>query len=100
MREPLEAMGIHDLFVSQLADLSAMTESEQSLYVGSLTQEARLMWDEQGVEAAAYTEVEMLRSSNPSQSENPVEFKLDRPFLFVLRNRQDILFIGTCYQPN
>ena len=99
MMDTLGTMGIRDLFLFQ-ADLSAITTDEQPLYVESLTQQTRLKWDEQGVEAAAYTEASLaLRASKPD-IEIPVEFKLDRPFLFILRKGQNILFIGTCYQPN
>ena len=97
LREPLEAMGIRDAFHPDSADFGPMVDHVSRLYVGEVEQGARLFWDEEGIEAAAYTEILMKEDGSIM---TPNKLVLDRPFLFVLHNDQGILFIGACYRPN
>ena len=77
----LENMGIHDVFDPQAADLSNLVKNVQA-YVSSATHAARVKIDEEGCEAAAFT-VMMLKATGFFQEE-PMEFKVDRPFAFAI----------------
>ena len=51
--------------------------------------------DEEGVEAAAYTEISV-NDSAPMEPPSVVEMNLNRPFLFVIFSDDDVpLFVGT-----
>ena len=60
---------------------------------------ARLKIDEEGCEGAAYTVVsEKQGAAMPSGDR--VELKLDRPFVFVLTNNDNVpLFVGIVHNP-
>ena len=58
----------------------------------------RVAIDEEGVTAAAYTEMTLCGSAMPPEDE--VDFVLDRPFLFVIMGADNLpLFIGVVNQP-
>ena len=58
-------------------------------------QAARVKIDEEGVEAAAYTEISV-NDSAPMEPPSVVEMNLNRPFLFVIFSDDDVpLFVGT-----
>ena len=56
LNEVLQALGVTDAFDKNKADFAPLTE--QPAYVESVNQAARVKIDEEGVEAAAYTEVD------------------------------------------
>ena len=58
-------------------------------------QAARVKIDEEGVEAAAYTEL-VAADSGPMERPPVVEMNLNRPFAFVIFDGNDVpLFVGT-----
>lgn len=83
--------------VSLEADFSGMTGGKD-LFISDVFHKAFLSVDEQGTEAAAATAVIMKLVSAP---ENPIELKVDRPFLFLIREYQTgtILFMGRVVSP-
>ena len=89
----LSNMGIRDAFTNQ-ADFSGIAPSD--LCVSLASQLITFTLDEKGTEAAAFTEIgrDMI-SSNIREHKN-YEFIADRPFQFVLQDRQHRipLFIG------
>ena len=89
----LQSLGITDAFDSDRADFTPLTDSGAA--VSSVMQAARVKIDEDGVEAAAYTEIVV---DETAMMEPPpvVEMTLDRPFLFVISdNNGTPLFVGT-----
>ena len=93
LNDVLETMGVTDAFDVSKADFSPLTEREL-VYVESVNQAARVKVDERGVEAAAYTEVE-IADGDPMPRELPEEeMDLDRPFVFVLEQDGVPLFVG------
>ncbi len=91
LNEALQALGVTEAFDSN-ADFTPLTDDGAVL--SSVMQAVRVKIDEEGVEAAAYTEVMM---SDTAMMEPPVtvEMDLDRPFLFVLYGSGDVpLFVG------
>ena len=89
----LQALGVTDAFDMAEADFTPLTDN--GAWLSSAMQAARVKIDEEGVEAAAYTE---LACADSAMMEVPptVEMDLDRPFLFVIFDYNDIpLFVGT-----
>ena len=93
LNDVLETLGVTDAFDVSKADFSSLTEQEL-VYVESVNQAARVRIDERGVEAAAYTEVEVA-DGDPMPRELPEEeMDLNRPFVFVLEQNGVPLFVG------
>ena len=96
----LEQMGVTSAFGDQ-ADFSNLTDAPA--YVSGVMQESHIGLDENGVEASAYTKVDIMEMSalpDPSVV-GELEFNLDRPFLYEIRTKQGApLFIGVCAQPD
>jgi serpin B len=96
--EPMQALGMRDAFDASRADFSGMAAGPP-LYVGQIVHQAFMRVDEDGTEAAAATAVGMrATSAGPS---DPVSFNVDRPFAFLLRDRQTgaVLFTGVISDP-
>ena len=92
LNEVLQALGVTEAFGDN-ADFTPLTDNGAVL--SSVMQAARVKIDEEGVEAAAYTEV-MISDSAMMEPPVTVEMELDRPFLFVLYGSGDVpLFVGT-----
>ena len=92
LNEVLQALGVTEVF-GDSADFTPLTDN--GAFLSSAMQAARVKIDEEGVEAAAYTE---LVCSDTAMMEVPptVEMDLDRPFLFVLYGDGNVpLFVGT-----
>ncbi len=96
LRDTFAAMGMPDAF-SDAADFSGMT-GNRDLSISEVIHKAFVSVDEAGTEAAAATAVLILGAAAP---EEPVEFTVDRPFLFLIRDlgTGTILFIGRVVDP-
>jgi serpin B len=79
------------------ADFSGIT-AEEALVISDVVHQANIDVDEKGTEAAAATAVVMRGSSSPDQ----VTLRVDRPFLFALRDVQTgtMLFLGRVSDPS
>ena len=74
--------------------------SDRSLQVSKVIQETHIGLDEQGVEGAAYTVVMMMETAAPLVPEEPVEMRLDRPFIYGIRSGTGgWLFLGVVRDP-
>ena len=70
-------------------------ETDNGAFLSSAMQAARVKIDEEGVEAAAYTEI-VCADSAMMEVPPTVEMDLDRPFLFVIFDNSNVpLFVGT-----
>lgn len=98
LEEPLKALGVEAVFDPVRADFSPLAETGASgVCVTDARHAARVMIDEKGVTAAAFTEFAAGAGEPP---EERVELKLDRPFLFVLTNEDGLpLFVGIVNEP-
>ena len=93
LNEMLQSLGVADAFDMAEADFTPLTDN--GAFLSSAMQAARVKIDEEGVEAAAYTE---LVCADSAMMEVPptVEMELDRPFLFVIFDYNNVpLFVGT-----
>lgn len=98
--EALQRMGMSAAFDDR-ADFSNLSDADA--YVSSVLQESHIGLDEYGVEAAAYTKVDIMEMSalpDPSVV-GELEFVLDRPFLYEICSPQGaVLFVGLCGDPS
>ena len=80
------------------ADFSDATDDPDGLQIDQVIHQSFVRVDEKGAEAAAATAAIMLAAGIP---EPPKEFKVDRPFLFMIRDTRTglIYFIGRVSNP-
>ena len=89
----LRTLGVADAFDGNKADFTPLTDGDAM--VSSVMQAARVKVDEEGVEAAAYTEI-TVNDSASMELPPEVEMNLNRPFLFVIFSGDNVpLFVGT-----
>lgn len=94
----LQKLGVTDVFQSGIADFSPILPKDDGGYVSSINHAARVMIDEEGVTAAAFTVI--LRTGAAMPPEDQVDFVLDRPFLFFVESHDDLpLFAGIVNEP-
>lgn len=91
----LMTLGMRAAF-SELADFTAMVQPKDKVKIGDVIQECVVNVGEEGTEAEAATAVIMDRLICPPPAERPVEFRVDRPFLFAITDREAhrVLFLG------
>ena len=95
LTEPLGALGVTDVFDSSAANLDGI--SEKPLFLQMAFHQAFIDVNEERTEAAAVT---VSVGAEPALEE-PVQVIVDRPFLFVIRERPTgtILFMGRVMDP-
>ena len=86
----LQHLGMRDAFTPS-ADFSGM--SKEPLMISEVKQKTFIEVNEEGSEAAAVTSVAVMRTSLAPE---PLEFRVDRPFVFLIRERTSgtVLFLG------
>lgn len=96
LRTPLQALGLGSMFGSA-ADFSGVS-SEPGFAVSEVLHKTFVDVNEKGTEAAAVTMPMMAGSAPPKKQ---VEFKADRPFLFLIRDlpTKTTLFLGRVVDP-
>lgn len=98
LTDGLQALGVTDVFQPGTAEFSLLNGDNSGVYVGKANHSARVKIDEEGCEAAAFTEIVTCGAALPPDEE--INFVLDRPFLFVISGmNSQPLFTGTVYQP-
>ncbi|MFW6055779.1 MAG: serpin family protein [Chloroflexota bacterium] len=97
LKDALSTLGMGTAFEPDAADFSGM-DGTQDLYITDVVHKAFVEVDEAGTEAAAATAVVVGATSAPTE---PVEFTIDRPFVFLIRDIQtgSILFLGRVVNP-
>jgi serpin B len=93
----LASMGMPLAFDPNAADFSGMTTQDR-LYISHVVHQANIDVDEKGTTAAAATGVVMETTALPGDM---VTLKVDRPFLFALRDLKTgaVLFLGRVVEP-
>jgi len=96
LKEALSMLGMEIAF-SEQADLSGM-DGSRSLFIQDVVHKAFVSVDEAGTEAAAATAVIVGLTAAPAE---PVEVRIDRPFIFLIRDIQtgSIIFVGRVLNP-
>lgn len=100
LQDGLEAMGVTDIFDPSVSDFSAMTKAQGNISLSKADHAARVAVDEEGIAAAAYT-VMLMDGGGFMETEEEVDFILNRPFLFVIAESGGLpLFVGAVNEPN
>ncbi|MBQ6430498.1 MAG: serpin family protein [Oscillospiraceae bacterium] len=98
--EILQALGVTDVFDPVKADFSPLAEEPDGIFVSDVIHGARVLIDEDGCKAAAYTII-MTEATAAEPPAEEVDFILDRPFLFAITGADGLpLFIGIVNHPN
>ena len=101
LSDGLQALGIEKAFTPEADFTPLLDPAHPDGLHPSLTQcshAVRVAVDEEGITAAAYTEMGMTYLSAPPAKE--VDFILDRPFLFVIQSKDHLpLFAGVVNHP-
>lgn len=100
LNSALKALGITNAFNPEKADFSSIADtSEAPIFLSGVSQETYISVNEKGVEASAYTIIEMNTGSAPPKDE--IDFFLNRPFMYVIYDGESDLpiFIGTVTNP-
>jgi serpin B len=97
LSDTLKSMGMTSAFDSDKADFSGMT-SQHDLFISDVIHKAFVAVDEKGTEAAAATAVVMEATSAILYD---VNLTIDRPFIFIIRDKPSgqILFMGRVLNP-
>ncbi len=85
------------------ADFTAITGSQDGLHISKVIHQAVVEVNEEGTVAAAATGVIMTRMcAMMIEEEEPVEFKVNRPFIFIIHENvhNTVLFIGKVVNPS
>lgn len=97
----LKSLGVTDVFDVAEADFTPVLveqKGQNEISISEATHAARVMIDEEGCVAAAFTV--MLAAGAARPPEEQINFVLDRPFLFVINGHDgQPLFIGIVNQP-
>jgi serpin B len=86
-------LGIKEAFVN--GDFSSLTE--EPLVLSSILQKTFIEIDEEGGRAAAVTEISGVKNTAPGE---PVNFILNRPFIYAITSFDYPIFIGVVKNPN
>ena len=97
--EGLKELGVTDVFDYTASDFTPLTDLPE-IYVSQATHAARVIADEEKVEAAAITVIMTAPSAAPPPAEE-INLVLDRPFLFAITGASGLpLFTGVVNLPN
>ena len=97
LRERLINLGMKDAFKDD-ADFSKMTDHEEGMTISEVIHKTFVNVDEEGTEAAAVTAT-IMRAGSALPQEEPIIFRADHPFLFMIYTSETILFIGKVMNP-
>ena len=90
----LKNLGVEVAFSPEQADFSSLTDSQ--VWIDTILQQTHIGIDENGIEAAAFTEIMLAGGAMPT---GRAEMVLDRPFLYVIEYQGCPIFIGVCGNP-
>jgi len=101
LSDTLKEMGMADAFDPDKADFSGIASGGERIFISDVLHKAFVAVDEKGTEAAAATAVVLVGTSMPAPEE-PVIFKADHPFIFLIRHNPtgSILFLGRVLNPS
>ncbi|MBR2672402.1 MAG: serpin family protein [Oscillospiraceae bacterium] len=91
--ETIKKLGITDVLDPGLSDFSPLTDDFDELYLSTANHAAMVEIDENGVTAAAYTELALTEGA--ALPEDEIDLVFDRPFMFVVTGQDgSVLFSG------
>ncbi len=102
LNDTLEALGMKQAFDGKKANFKKIANNvgENPIYISKVKHKACISVDEKGTEAAAIT-AELLNGSS-APADQPINFKVNRPFFFAIRDSKTgvVLFMGKVENPS
>lgn len=100
LKDDLINLGITEAFDKNIADFSNI--SSERLYLNDALHKANIDFTEEGVKAAAVTVMAIMDTALITDTNKPVEIKINKPFIYLIRDKGtgEIWFVGTVYEPN
>jgi serpin B len=105
LSDKLQALGMHSAFDqpsgSANFDRMAPRNPKDYLYISQVFHKTFIAVDEKGTEAAAATAVAMMAGSAMIERPEPIEVKVDRPFIYAIQHVPSgtCLFLGRVTDP-
>jgi len=101
LEKTLPLMGMESAFQGGF-DYMFVLPLGESPFIDEVIHKAFVAVDEAGTEAAAVTIVEIRVLAAPFEPEQPIEFRVDRPFVFLIveESTKSVLFIGRVLDPS
>jgi serpin B len=101
LNQVLSAMGMPTAFNRRTANFSGMNNGSDKLYISAALHKAYVAVSEQGTEAAAATGVAVTVTAVVMPIVQPVVFRADHPFVYVIRDTSTntVLFLGRISNP-
>lgn len=99
-KKSLINLGMKDAFVPEVADFSNIINKE-SIYISDAIHDTYIKLGETGTKAAAVTAF-MFETNAIEEEKKSISIKFDKPFMYLIREKDsnNILFVGTVYEPN
>ena len=95
MIETMRGLGVSDIFDDSKADFSPLADTADPMVVSSIQHAGRVKIDENGCEAAAFTNIMVGLTALPPQNIKEIEMNLNRPFAFMITGTDGMpLFMG------
>ncbi|KAH6927093.1 hypothetical protein HPB50_026759 [Hyalomma asiaticum] len=97
LNDVLKSLGVADLFIPGVADLSGIFERGKPA-VSGIVHKTFLQVDEEGTEAADAAAIVLCSAKS---TRRPICFTVDHPFMFLIKSKEPdvILFIGSVRKP-
>ena len=97
LEDGLKELGITDIFDPAKSDFTPLTDDADIIRLSKAEQAARVVIDEEGCKAAAFT---VMLSAGALPPTEEVDFVLDKPFIFEIMSETDLpLFVGIVNNP-
>lgn len=99
-KDSLINLGMKDAFSNDKADFSKIINT-RDIYISDAIHDTYIKLGESGTKAAAVTAF-MFDNTSIREEKEKIEIKFDKPFMYLIREKgtNNILFIGTVYEPN
>jgi len=93
LKTELEKLGVTDIMDPLVADFGPLTDSVTDMFLSSASHGARVLIDEKGCEASAYTI--LVTEGTAISPKEKIDFVVNRPFIFTITSDVDMpLFVG------
>ncbi|KAJ3644596.1 hypothetical protein Zmor_022317 [Zophobas morio] len=99
LKEILRNLGVVTVFTDFQADLSGIAGEPGDLVVNKVIQKSFIDVNEEGVEAAAAT-FSLVAIPDSAYDDKPKEFFADHPFIFYIKAKGVIIFVGRVTDPS
>ncbi len=89
LKDDLMNLGITEAFDDEKADFSNMSSNEEGLFVKDALHKSKIDFTEKGIKATASSVILTADKSETAESAEQEEIRFDKPFLFVIRDKEN-----------